>query len=155
MADRKPVLFHTSSGNNTEARFSPDGRWIAYTSTDSGASEIQVLDFDAAAAQHTKGELTVVSTGGGHYPRWSRDGTELFYIARDNYLMSVPVKTAGRFTAGKPEKLFHLPISFASFYRIPYAVANDSRRFLVAVPEGEGSANRLVVVTNWLESLTK
>jgi eukaryotic-like serine/threonine-protein kinase len=154
MADRKPVLFHSSSGHSQQGRFSPDGHWIAYASTDSGAPEIQVLDFEAATAQHTKGELTVVSTGGGSFPRWSRDGKELFYIASDNSLMSVPVKTAGRFTAGKPEKLFRLP-TLGYFYRIPYAVANDSRRFLVAAPERSEASNRLVVVTNWLETLTK
>jgi hypothetical protein len=68
--------------------------------------------------------------------------------------MAVPVKTAGRFTAGKPEKLFHLPASAATYYRIPYTVSSDSRRFLIAVPEAS-MAGRVVVVTNWMESLGK
>jgi Tol biopolymer transport system component len=155
LADRHAVLFHTSSGDSNFGRFSPDGRWIAYASTDSGASEIQVLDFDSTAAHHTKGELTVVSIGGGRYPRWSADGKELFYLTPDNTLMSVPVKTSGGFTAGKPAKLFRLPVRRGANYRNPYAVSADSRRFLVAVPEAGEAPNRLVVITNWMESLIK
>jgi hypothetical protein len=67
--------------------------------------------------------------------------------------MTVAVKTAGHFTAGKPEKLFRLPEGGHFNYRVPYAVSSDARRFLIAEPEAGESASRLVVVTNWLESL--
>jgi eukaryotic-like serine/threonine-protein kinase len=155
--DRKPVLFRAGQSHSKEGRFSPDGRWIAYTSSDSGRAEIQVQDLvaESGAAKPTHDDLTVVSTNGGRFPRWSRDGKELFYLAPDNTLMAVPVKTAPQFSAGRPEKLFRLP-GAGALYRIPYAVARDSRRFLIAVPEeGPTEPFRLVVVTNWLESLVK
>ena len=96
MADRRPVLFRSSQSYDPEGRFSPDGRWIAYTSSDSGRNEIHVQDFvaESGAAHPTRGALTVVSTDGGRLPRWSRDGKELFYLAPDNTLMVVPVKTS-------------------------------------------------------------
>jgi Tol biopolymer transport system component len=121
--NRKPVLFRAGQNHSRDGRFSPDGRWIAYASSDSGREEIQVQDFlaESGAGKPTRGDLTVVSTDGGRLPRWSRDGKELFYLAPDNSLMAVPVKTAPQFTAGRPEKLFRLPGAGAS-YRIPYAV---------------------------------
>jgi eukaryotic-like serine/threonine-protein kinase len=154
--DRRPVLYRSSQGSSRDARFSSDGRWIAYASTDSGRPEIQVQDFipEAGAAQRTRGVLTVVSTGGGTFPRWSKDGKELFYLAPDNTLTAVAVKTGTQFTAGRPEKLFRVP-GLADAYRIPYAAAADSRRFLVAVREGGDTENSVVVLTNWMESLTK
>jgi len=97
----------------------------------------------------------VVSTDGGRLSRWSRDGKELFYLAPDNTLLVVPVKTSPQFTAGRPEKLFRVPGTAGRTYRTPYAVASDSRRFLIAVPEGGDTYFPLVVVTNWLEGLTK
>jgi Tol biopolymer transport system component len=105
---------------------SPDGRWIAYTSGDSGRPEIQVQDFvgGSGAAPWTQGYLTIASPGGGTFPRWSRDGKELFYMTPDGDLMTVPVKTTGRFSAGKPEKLFPLP-GGRFVYRRPYAVSAE------------------------------
>ncbi len=157
MADRHPVPLRAGAGASLEGRFSPDGRWVAFTSYDSGSAEIEVLDFNSepGASQRTKGKLTVVSTGGGSKPRWSRDGKEIFYISPDGTLMTVPVKMAGDFTAGKPEKLFRLPGAGQNFSRIPYAVSNDGRRFLIAVPEGGQAEGRVVVIANWMESLPK
>jgi eukaryotic-like serine/threonine-protein kinase len=157
MADRRPVPFHAGSGANSEGRFSPDGRWVAFTSTDSGSPEVQVLDFnsEAGASQLTKDKLIVVSTGGGSKPRWSRDGKEIFYVSPDGTLMTVPVNTIGGFTPGEPQKLFHLPGAGQNYSRIPYAVSNDGRRFLVAVPEGGQAEGRVVVVANWMEALPK
>jgi len=152
--ERKPVLYRNSQGNNRDGRFSPDGRWIAYTSTDSGRQEIQIQDFltEAGTAQRTRGALTVLSTEGGRDPRWSKDGKELFYVAPDSTLMVVQVKTGDQLTAGRPEKLFRLP-GPAGNYRIPYAVASDSRKFLIAVRESGDTQDPFVVVTNWMESL--
>jgi Tol biopolymer transport system component len=157
MANRRPILFRSGPGASWEGRFSPDGRRVAFTSTDSGSPEIQVLDFisEAGAPQRTKDELGVVSTGGGSKPRWSRDGKEIFYISPDHTLMTVPVKTAGGFAVGKPEKLFRLPGAGQNYSRIPYSVSSDGRRFLVAVPEGGQAEGRVVVVANWMESLPR
>jgi eukaryotic-like serine/threonine-protein kinase len=152
--DRRPILFRRGQADSMDGRFSPDGRWIAYTSSESGGNEIQVQAFvpEAGVNQRTRGALTVVSTDGGRFPRWSRDAKELFYLAPDNSLMVVPVKTTDKFTVGRPEKLFRLP-GLPSRYRIPYAVAADSRRFLIAVPESAVTEDPTVVLTNWMESL--
>ena len=107
---------------------------------------------EAGVNQTTRGALTVVSTDGGRFPRWSRDAKELFYLAPDNSLMVVPVKTTDKFTVGRPKKLFRLP-GLGSRYRIPYAVSADSRRFLIAVPESAVTEDPVVVLTNWMESL--
>jgi Tol biopolymer transport system component len=155
--DRRPILIRSSKGDNAHGQFSGDGRWIAYMSADSGRREIHVQDFQpSASGPKTHGELTVVSTGGGSSPRWSADGKELFYLAPDNSLMAVPVKTGTQFSAGRPEKLFQLPIAPGSPYRRPYVPSADGRRFLIAVPESGGAQSPVaVVVTNWMETLVK
>jgi Tol biopolymer transport system component len=151
--DRRPILYRSGKGQNWAGKFSPDGRWIAYASHDSGRPEIYVQDFQPAAAggPPTHGILTPVSSEGGIYPRWSADGKELFYLDHDNNLMAVPVKTGGQFSAGRPEKLFRLT---TGHYRIPYVPSADGRRFLIAAPESSTpESNKVVVVTNWMEAL--
>jgi Tol biopolymer transport system component len=152
---RRPILYRGGKGDNHHGKFSRDGRWIAYSSADSGRSEIHVQDFQpGAAGPFTRGDLTVVSTEGGTFPRWSADGKELFYLSPDNNLTAAPVKTGGQFSAGKPEKLFRLTAS--AYYRLPYSPSADGRRFLIAVPESSRPESRpMVVVTNWMEALIR
>jgi serine/threonine protein kinase/Tol biopolymer transport system component len=151
--DRRPILYRGGKGDNESGRFSRDGRWIAYVSTDSGRNEIHVQDFQPAPAEGlTRGDLTVVSTGGGVVPSWSADGKELFYLSPDNSLMSTPVKTAGQFSSGKPEKLFRMTLGA----RLPYVPSADGRRFLIAVPESsKPRSSATLMVTNWMEALIK
>jgi serine/threonine-protein kinase len=155
--DRRPILLRSGKGDNGWGKFSRDGRWIAYASTDSGRSEIQVQDFQpGTSGPPTHGALTVVSIEGGRLPRWSPDGKELFYLAPDNSLMAVPVKAGSQFSAGQPEKLFQLPSALGAYYRLPYAPSADGRRFLIAAPEsGAAQSPVSVVVTNWMEALVK
>jgi Tol biopolymer transport system component len=152
--DRRPILYRGGNGGNESGRFSRDGRWIAYASTDSGRSEIHVQDFQPAAAGGlTRGDLTVVSTEGGELPRWSADGKELFYLSPDHSLTAATVKTGGQFSAGKPEKLFRLTSGPRG---LPYLPSADGRRFLIAVPESSKPESlSMVVVTNWMEALNK
>ncbi len=103
--DRKPTPYLQTDFNVSQARFSPDGRYVAYTSNASGRNEVYVQPFPAAA-----GGKWMVSQGGGSQPRWRRDGKELFYISADSKVMAVPVATTPAFTPGVPKALFAAPI---------------------------------------------
>src|SRR4029077_15085112 len=119
------------SFDETQGQFSSDGRWIAYTSNESGRDEVYVRPFPKA------GGKWLVSTGGGSQPRWRADGNEIFYIAADAHLMAVPVSATleGRaIDAGTPLMLFptHLAsgagISLFGYQsRALYAVTRDGR----------------------------
>jgi eukaryotic-like serine/threonine-protein kinase len=155
--DRRPILYRRSDGDNREGKFSRDGHWIVYASTDSGRSEIHVQDFrPVAAGPPTRGDLTVVSTEGGSLPRWSPDGKELFYVVPDNSLVAVPVKTGSQFSAGRPERLFRLPSAPGARYPVPYVPWADGRRFLIAASENGAQGSSVIeVVTNWMEALIR
>jgi eukaryotic-like serine/threonine-protein kinase len=154
--EHPPILYRSTKAHNSDARFSPDGRWIAYTSSDSGRPEIQVQDFAprSKSQQYTQHKVTVVSSNGGAFPRWSRDGKELFYLAPDRSLMRVPVETTGRFTAGRPEKLFELPVRAGiAAYRNPYAVAADAQKFLIAMADELVPRTHIIAIRNWMAML--
>ena len=89
--DRKPFPYLQTGFDERHGRFSPDGRWVAYTSNESGREEVYVQSFPASGAG------LQISTGGGMEPQWRKDGTELFYISEDRTLIAVPVKLAVRF----------------------------------------------------------
>ena len=104
-ADRKPELYLKTEFNETQGQFSPDSRFIAYTSNASGRDEIYVQPFPTASDGKRK-----VSRGGGVAPRWRGDGKELFYISADSKMMAVEVSTNPVFKAGIPKVLFQAPI---------------------------------------------
>jgi Tol biopolymer transport system component len=134
-----------TEANEAQARVSPDGRWIAYTSDESGTPEVYIQQFPGP------GERIAVSAGGGAQPAWRRDGRELFYVDLDRRLMSVPMETGLHIIAGKPRPLFELPsYGFDIFYgvRNVYDVAPDGDRFLVLTRD-EREASSLTVVTNF------
>jgi hypothetical protein len=138
----EPVLETPADGQ--QGRFSPDGRWIAYTSTESGSPEVYVRGFRTGGRRQ-------VSTHGGAQPQWRRDGKELFYLGVDGRLMAVAL-SAGRASLepGVPSALFDTGI-VASLLdrRNQYAVTGDGQRFLVNLStEDEGSAP-ITVVMNW------
>ncbi|MCA1660594.1 MAG: hypothetical protein LC642_08695, partial [Verrucomicrobiaceae bacterium] len=91
--DRQPFPFLQTEFNEQAAQFSPDGKWIAYSSDESGAPEVYVQTFPASGGRWR------VSTDGGRQPRWRRDGRELFYITADGKLMAVDVKLGATFEA--------------------------------------------------------
>jgi Tol biopolymer transport system component len=127
-------------------RFSPDGKWIAYESDESGTFEVYVRPFPGTGGKRK------VSTAGGKLPSWRRDGRELFYFALDNRLMAVPVSVAPTFEVGKPAPLF--PI-YAGPNGAVYDSAADGQRFLVATaPESSGSPP-LTMLLNWTALLKK
>lgn len=130
------------------AHFSPDGRWIAYTSTESGRPEVYVQNFPPTGGKWQ------VSTGGGAQPHWRRDGNELFYIASDRKLMAVSVKLGASFELGTPLPLFQTRVSS---YTSPnrYDVSPDGQRFLVNSSVQEQSSAPMIVILNWAAGLKK
>jgi Tol biopolymer transport system component len=151
LGDRKPFAFAKERFDEWGARFSPDSRWVAYASTESGSPEVYV------APVEQPGNKTRVSVGGGSTPRWRGDGGELFYAAADNRsVMAVPITLASRVVADVPKRLFTIGRTPAARDRgrnVVYDVTPDGTRFLVSIPEGEPSSSRVTIVMNWTSAL--
>ena len=143
---RVPVIFLRTEANELWGQFSPDGHWMAYQSNETGRYEIYVRPFPSG------GGPTPMSTAGGVYPRWSRDGKELYFIAPDAKMMAVPVRaTATSFDAGAPSALFQTRRLGGGSNVIgrshQYDVAADGR-FLINV-DAELSATPITLLLNW------
>jgi len=127
VAGGEPTRFSTSKGSEANGQISPDGKWVAYASDESGNWEIYVTSFPGAEGKWQ------VSRGGGTEPRWRGDGKEIFYIAPDGMLTAVPVNGESFFATGTPAPLFQIhgraPISSTDVFT--YDVTNDGKRFLV------------------------
>ena len=143
----KPMLFQGTDANERDGKFSPDGRWVAYSSDESGRDEIYVREF-ALSAEGSRLEPTAkrqISTGGGTFPDWRRDGQELIYISNDRRtVMSAEVATTPVFHAGLPRPLFQLPQG-----ALTPAVTVDGQRFLAPVPVQSAVPEPFTVLVNW------
>ena len=131
---------------------SPDGRWTAFESSESGQREVYVQPLPG-------GPKRQVSIGGGQMPLWNRNGSELFYAARDGMLMYVTMRlAAGRSEIAEPQPLFLLRLGVSGevqFPRHPYDVSPDGQRFLVIRRAPDTEADGAVVVTNWTAVLKR
>jgi WD40 repeat protein len=139
-------LVHTRA-NEGGGTFSPDARWIAYVSDDSGIAEIYVQPFTlpSASVDSPGGPKVLVSQKGGRRPRWRADGKELFYNSPDGALMSVAVSAGTTFRSGIPQLLFRPPAAWFS----TADATSDGTRFLVAIPVVETTSPPFTVVLNW------
>jgi Tol biopolymer transport system component len=146
----RPEPFAGSPFTEIDGRFSADGRWIAYSSDESGQMEVYVQPFPRS------GSKWQVSTGGGSEPHWRRNGKELFYLAPDRKIMRVAVRGESTFESEAPRALFQTRVSFpGSIYRMNYDVTGDGARFLVnTFVEGAGSS-AINVVLDWPAGLKK
>jgi Tol biopolymer transport system component len=145
--DRVPRFITKGSSTRTGARFSPDGRWVAYHLEESGVMEVFVVPFPGP------GGRIQVSTQGGSEPVWRRDGRELFYFAPDNRLMAVQVSTQdSTFTMNGVTPLFQASDA-GTGYR--YDVAGDGQRFLVRVEVPDASTSAINLTLNWTADLKK
>lgn len=130
-------------------QFSPDGRWVAYASNETGKWEIYVTSFPEPRGKWQ------VSIGGGEQPRWRSDGKELFYLAPDGKMMAAAVTTAGNFDAGPPAALFQAtprqPVSSRDLF--VYDVSRDGQRFLIITPAKHAETAPMSVVLNWTAKL--
>ncbi len=147
-AGRKPQPFLQTPSNASAPMFSPDGRWLAYQSNESGRNEVYARPFPAP------GGKSQISTEGGTEPIWARNGRELFYRNGDK-LMVVAVETKAAFAAAKPKLLFegqYEPGLYA--FSANYDVGPDGQRFLMLKSSEQGTpATQINVVLNWFEDL--
>ncbi len=151
--DRKPVPFLETPFTEGWPMISPDGRWVAYRSNESGRGEVYVVPFARPDRKW------LLSANGGGFPRWRRDGQEIFYLALDGMLMSAAVSGRGsEFEVGAVRPLFRIPPKPAiipGIGSVRYDVSADGRRFLVDVPVGEAATPPLTLVVNWTAGLPR
>jgi hypothetical protein len=153
LAGGPPTLFaHSASANNVQAQISPNGRWAAYTSYESGKDEVYVASFPTPNIKRQ------ISSNGGVQPRWRRDGSELFYVATDQTLMAVPVLNPETLQTGTPSALFRTRLiaqgSLTGIFDTLYDVTADGQKFLMnVVPANLGPP--YTVVLNWTAALKK
>jgi Tol biopolymer transport system component len=147
--DRIP-LSGGSRFSEEHPEISPDGRWCSFDSGESGQREVYVQPLPT-------GPKRQVSIGGGQMPVWNRNGSELFYAARDGMLMSVALRLgAGQLEIAEPQPLFPLLLGIGGeiqFMRHPYDVSPDGQRFLVIRRAADAEPDEAVIVTNWTAAL--
>ena len=151
-ADAKPVSLLKTQFVEAVPRVSPDGRWLAYTSDESGTFESYVRPFTPEAPAGT-GAKWLVSKGGGALPLWRPDGKELFYLALTNQVMAVDIDTSKGFQAGTPRRMFTSPVLTGPTVR--WDVSPDGKRFLFAAPPSASHVIPFTVVLNWAAGLRK
>ena len=144
--ERKPYAFLEGEFNESEAMFSPDGRWMAYVSDESGKGEVYVAPFPGPGGKWQ------ASTAGGRTPRWRKDGRELYYLSPDDKMMAVDVGGQG---AGLQLGIAHplFPVHVLPLHSM-YDVSRDGRFLVISVGEDK-SAVPLTLVVNWTAELKK
>jgi len=147
----KSSLFLKGPSVLRNGQFSPDGKWVAYASNETGKWEIFVTSFPDA---HGKWQ---VSMGGGEQPRWRGDGKELFYLSSDGKVMAAPVVTGAKFDAGTPVVLFQAtprqPVVSGDLF--VYDVSRDGERFLINTQLKQQQTEPMTVVLHWTAKLNK
>lgn len=147
--DLAPTALLNSAANEVQGVVSPDGRWLAYASDQSGTYEVYVQSFPNGA------QKTLVSVNGGVEPRWRGDGRELYYVQPDGMLMRVPIRQGAGFDAAAPVPLFKATISrTVNPYRMNYIPSADGTRFLMRAPVDQ-SPPSITVVLNWTSLLNQ
>jgi eukaryotic-like serine/threonine-protein kinase len=145
---RTPRPFLPAPYNVTTGMVSPDGRWVAYQSFESGKGEVYVQSFP-----RPEGGKWQISESGGIHPRWRGDGRELFYYSVDGRLMAVPIRSDDALAAGAPVPLFEARLlnggTTAWGFRQQYEVTRDAQRFLLNLPLEEASPPSITVVVDW------
>lgn len=153
--DQKTVRVTDPLFEGRMGQFSPDVRWIAYQSNETGRFEIYAQPFPGPGAK------IQISTDGGTQPRWRHDGKEIFYIRGDNKLMAAPIATSSNgqtIEARTPVELFAVPLSDDPYARgagKQYAVSPDDQRFLVLGLPDQTVTPPITVVLNWTAALNK
>ncbi len=151
--DRKPASVLRSEFSELNGRFSPDGRWLAYVSNESGRNDVYVASFGGAGGKWQ------VSTAGGTVPRWRRDGKEIFFLSPESKLMAATANGQGNaFEVGAVQPLFDVRPrleGFAGSNGWSYAVSANGQRFLVNTLVEQAVSPPIAIVVNWTAGLTK
>jgi serine/threonine protein kinase len=148
--DKRPFPFLKTPFEERNGQFSPDGKWIAYQSNESGRFEIYVQSFPGTGGKFQ------ISANGGAQPRWNKNGKEIFYVSLDSKMLAASVKLSpdGRsLETGIPVPLFPVriaggPVPGAAYLQ-QYAVSSDGQRFLVNLGVDEGAASPITLILNW------
>jgi eukaryotic-like serine/threonine-protein kinase len=140
----KPVAFHQTQFNEGDAQFSPDDRWVAYNSDESGRDEIYVSPFSRPTEKHQ------ISAGGGRLSRWRKDGKGIFYETPDGQLMAAELRISGETV--EVGAVHVLPVGIKYFSGYAYDVSDDGQRILAAMPIGNAS-QPVTLVENWPAAL--
>jgi eukaryotic-like serine/threonine-protein kinase len=151
LGDHKAMPFSETTFKEGAAQFSPDGRWLAYVSDESGRWEVYVQPYPGPGGKYQ------ISTKGGTEPVWNPNARELFYRSGDN-MMAAEIATQPHFSAGKPKVLFagQFQASPSPVPNANYDVSPDGRRFLMVKPGGRDQApTQINVVVNWFEELKR
>ena len=147
---RKPEPVLRTPFSERNGQFSPDGKWIVYSSNESGANQVYIQPFPPSSGKWQ------VSTIGGIQPRWSRDGKEIFYVTAGRKWSATVRPSAGKMEISAPQELFQ--DTFVPGPKYFYDVSPDSKRFLEIQPSvspNDPSANALIVVSNWQPTIAK
>ena len=151
----KTTPFVGTQFTESQGRFSPDSRYIAYVSNESGKNEVYVRSF---SSDGKAGGQQMISQGGGSQPLWRRDGKELFYISADAKVMAVPVSTAPTFQRlGAPMALFTAPIygGGRNLNTHRWAAMPNGQKFIINSVLTEAAPEPITVIMNWTELLKK
>jgi Tol biopolymer transport system component len=153
--DQSTADFLATPAREHMARFSPDGKWLAYASNESGQDEVYVRPFPRA-----EGAARLVSVGGGSGPTWAPDGSTLYYRGASGELMAVAITVSKGITTARPRPLFR----YADLYRMSgtataYDIHPDGKRFIMvsqpAAPASDQPRHQVNVVLNWFEELKR
>jgi hypothetical protein len=153
LGDPKPRTLLQAGFTQNLAEVSPDGKWLAYDSNESGTYEVYVRSLPDLNGKWQ------VSQGGGAYPRWRRDGKELYYYAAGDRLMAVAIDGKGALEIGPPAVLFetHLlnGVQITFGFRDQYEVTHDGQHFLLNIPLDEDTPSPITVVLNWMNGMVE
>ena len=143
----KPSDYLVTDASEQNASFSPDGRFVAYMSNESGTSEVYVQTFPVGGGKWQ------ISTGGGFQPRWRADGKELFFLSPDDTLQAVPVSIGATFEPGIPKALFKRILERGGIVRNRWTPSPDGQRFVVNADRQTSHSAPFSLVLNWPATL--
>jgi serine/threonine-protein kinase len=139
--------FLATDSNESGAAFSPDGRYLAYVSDETGDDQVYVRAYPGPGGKWP------ISIDGGREPTWGSDGSEL-YFRNKGWMVAVPIETGSDFSAGTPQPLFEAPYEEGTQFYANYSVTQDGE-FVMVRSDEENRADRLVVVLNWFAELER